>query len=572
MASDVSGMTSYTSKERELVKMQAEVTLQEEVTRVAQKRPAMKVLEAEINSASNRSVRSCENMRSPEILSPPLKMYKAANGSGGPPDDGPNGNDGDPEEDSCPSTVYKPSPSPSPTAPIVEEASTTTSRIELPTSTLNGESLRRLQLFLQQAEEFSIFTPVQSEAEKMVLAQQEFLQAEADAERSRLMDRELELNQARQKVGADQERLMTIASKVQKQSEIDALNIAMAQQRIQDEEFKADVEYRAAESRIRSTEISLQEKAEQRLRDESIARSMQQRLIELEHQSRATTEELVNLSGLKQRGIALQEECAYKERLRIQFKEEERRVRALAESVVIEKENKMQIAFDEKYQSQFNVMQAELSNQFALFQNEREKMKQDWCNFTNSKDKEIEILKLKLLDAQKALDKVNTPGSSNDVPVNMVSATGTMTKVITETINEENDPKPPNRPGGHGGGGGDGGFLGDPSDPGRARQPANNDNHRQNPGNPGGPNDPNPPDDPWDAYSSAPESLGALIGNTKNGKEAEKITFPNLPKADMFRHWKLTVRKTILSASIDPDATWTWLLQIEKTSTTCDSL
>ena len=76
MASDVIGMTSYTSKERELVKMQAEVNLQEEVTRLAQKRLAMTVLEAEIHSASNRSVRSCENMRSHEILSPPLRCIK----------------------------------------------------------------------------------------------------------------------------------------------------------------------------------------------------------------------------------------------------------------------------------------------------------------------------------------------------------------------------------------------------------------------------------------------------------------------------------------------------------------
>ena len=40
----------------------------------------------------------------------------------------------------------------------------------------------------------------------------------------------------------------------------------------------------------------------------------------------------------------------------------------------------------------------------------------------------------------------------------------------------------------------------------------------------------------------------------------------------MFRHWKLTVRKTILSASIDPDATWTWLLKIEQPYTTFESL
>ena len=32
----------------------------------------------------------------------------------------------------------------------------------------------------------------------------------------------------------------------------------------------------------------------------------------------------------------------------------------------------------------------------------------------------------------------------------------------------------------------------------------------------------------------------------------------------MFRQWKLTVPKTIPSASVDPDATWLWLLEIEK--------
>ena len=140
------------------------MTLQEEITRLAQKRLAMKVLEAEIQSTSNRSVRSCDNMRSPEILSPPLKLHKAGNGGGGPPDDRPNGNCDNHEEDSCPSTVFEPSPPTSPAAPVIEEASTTTGRIELPISTLNEESLRRLQLFLHQSEEFSIHTPVPSDA------------------------------------------------------------------------------------------------------------------------------------------------------------------------------------------------------------------------------------------------------------------------------------------------------------------------------------------------------------------------------------------------------------------------
>ena len=36
----------------------------------------------------------------------------------------------------------------------------------------------------------------------------------------------------------------------------------------------------------------------------------------------------------------------------------------------------------------------------------------------------------------------------------------------------------------------------------------------------------------------------------------------------MFRQWKLIVRKTILSASVDPDASWLWLLEIEKDTAT----
>ena len=35
----------------------------------------------------------------------------------------------------------------------------------------------------------------------------------------------------------------------------------------------------------------------------------------------------------------------------------------------------MRIDFDEKYQSQFDVMKAELDNQFALLQSERENVK-----------------------------------------------------------------------------------------------------------------------------------------------------------------------------------------------------
>ena len=224
-------------------------------------------------------------------------------------------------------------------------------------------------MFPPKAEEFNIATPVVSELSKERIAQQEFLQAGADAERIRLANQEL--------------RLKTIAKGVQKKSEIDAINIAMAEHRLQEGELWVDAEFRAAENRIQSTEANLRNEADQALetlraeettqrlrameieqqlktyyyneqgiRDKSVARSMQQRLIELEHQSRMTTEDLVGLSELKLREKALKEESAYK--------------------------------------------------------------------------------------ARKALDKASRPGSSRDVPAEptVVSATATNTKVITETIKE----------------------------------------------------------------------------------------------------------------------------------------
>ena len=191
-------------------------------------------------------------------------------------------------------------------------------------------------------------------AEKMLFAQQDFLREEADAERLRFMqeeplsERKEDLLQERNMVGANRERLRVVASKVQKQSEFNALNAAMAEKKLKKK--KADAEYRAAENNTRNAELNLQEEAkiahrktraeeatqrlraieierqhelnikeinEQRLRDETNAQNMQQRLIELEHQSRATTEDLVNLSELKQRELILKEECAYKDRLQI---------------------------------------------------------------------------------------------------------------------------------------------------------------------------------------------------------------------------------------------------------------
>ena len=129
-------------------------------------------------------------------------------------------------------------------------------------------------------------------AEKMLLAQQEFLREEADAERLRLMQQGLllerkieDLRQERNMVGANQERLKVVASKVQKQSEFNALSAAMAEQRIKEEESKADAEYRAAEINTRNTELNLHggaEIAHRRIRAEEATQRL--RAIEIERQ------------------------------------------------------------------------------------------------------------------------------------------------------------------------------------------------------------------------------------------------------------------------------------------------
>ena len=112
---------------------------------------------------------------------------------------------------------------------------------------------------------------------------------------------------------------------------------------------------------------------------------MQQRLVELEHQSRSAAENLMNLSELKQRELTLKEECAYKDSLKTLLEEEKRRINAQAEAMILQKENKMQLDFDEKYQSKFDVMKAELQNEFARLHSERNTMKSEWDNCMKDK-------------------------------------------------------------------------------------------------------------------------------------------------------------------------------------------
>ena len=106
----------------------------------------------------------------------------------GDPNPGPDPSDEGDEDrsDSYPSTVHQPSPKPDPALPIigVEEVMPTT-QVELPI--LSAEALARHQLLPPEAEEFNIHTPAVSyvesahDAEKIYLAQQEFLREEAAA-------------------------------------------------------------------------------------------------------------------------------------------------------------------------------------------------------------------------------------------------------------------------------------------------------------------------------------------------------------------------------------------------------
>ena len=50
----------------------------------------------------------------------------------------------------------------------------------------------------------------------------------------------------------------------------------------------------------------------------------------------------------------------------------------------------------------------------------------------------------------------------------------------------------------------------------------------------------------------------------KGRKEADKITLQSLPPPHLFRQWKITIRKSIISASMGPKATWHWLMEVER--------
>ena len=152
MASVARGNTSCTAHKK-LVKLQAELSLQEQEVKLSRKRLDLATLEADIMSTrgSVRSVRSYA-MRSPDIKEPPKKMNKTrvqiigseGGEPQGDPDPNPDGGD-DSDLDSTPSTVHKPSPKPDPASPIIgEEEIMPTRQVVL---TLSEEVLARHQLF-----------------------------------------------------------------------------------------------------------------------------------------------------------------------------------------------------------------------------------------------------------------------------------------------------------------------------------------------------------------------------------------------------------------------------------------
>ena len=169
-----------------------------------------------------------------------------------------------------------------------------TTPVELPI--LNAEALARHQLPPPETEEFRIHTPAASyvepaqDAEKIYLAQQESLREQAAAENYRLQQQEILLAQEaerirREKEGVvgDQERLMAMANKVQKQSEFNAMNNAMAEERIKDEERTVDAEFRTDKEIIKNTELRMQERAEEAERKINLEDTTQRlRAIELQ--------------------------------------------------------------------------------------------------------------------------------------------------------------------------------------------------------------------------------------------------------------------------------------------------
>ena len=67
--------------------------------------------------------------------------------------------------------------------------------------------------------------------------------------------------------------------------------------------------------------------------------------------------------------------------------------------------------------------------------------------------------------------------------------------------------------------------------------------------------------------------LTSLSKATKRrGKEAEAVKLPSLPTNPQFRAWRLTVRAKVVAASGRGQECFTWMLQVEKTGATQESL
>jgi len=234
-----------------LEKVKAEVALEGSNQRLATKRLAL--AEAEL---SNISIRS---QGDPSIInSPAKKVNKTKTGDGDPP-----GGDPEPDNDTA---EYISSGLPSiqdsfnleqeVASPLIKEEIRPIEPPVLPNIRLNLESLKRHQIPTPEAERYEIHTLALSQqqaslaAEKEGLKQQEMLIEQAA----------YELIEEHNHIGDSKNALREASSKVQPRHGFNALTMALAEQRLKEQEINANETYEKAESNLRlRAEVMAQE-------------------------------------------------------------------------------------------------------------------------------------------------------------------------------------------------------------------------------------------------------------------------------------------------------------------------
>ena len=555
--------------------LRAQMELDEVLIRAARNKLA--------HAEAQRSNTSQRSRTQPSIGKPKTK----ANGAGSPPGD-PNPGFGPLEVSDIPSTQPYEDEF---TSPIIEEqevlpsgpASSWESNINLPTiGSLNEEALKRHQQLLGGPQHFDIHTPVLREKLELHNARRLIERAANDlqAERTAIDDKQIELIHA--------------ANVLNSELQQSANNVVMAENRLADAENRANEKYNKAESAMRFEvqEIN-RELAEERNRTESYFRDQFDNELKT-HKGRLNQEllrdqeELVN--RLNRLELQAREEAASNEEYRLlcereaSLKEERACKEAAANYEASTKEKAEQYVKNKEhelashYKQALDTMSNDMNKKLELLTAKLE---------ASNKSKEIELdsLRAQLAHALKAKDRAEAIAQASRTST--IAQTTAIKREPSDDKKEDKDNKgggddgdgdkrPPNhgRPGGSGGndppgGGGDGnnnnnggdkgGKDGDPKGPTsrKAGKPGGEP--------PGGPDD-GDDDDNASHWSAIPEHLRDEILRMvpKGRKEADKITLQSLPPPHLFRQWKITIRKSIISASICPKATWHWLMEVER--------